>query len=115
MEEIFNQDYKKFNIGDTKIGIAQVNTMDIDGFAPYKKEMLQYMDQVVKENQYSVAVLLLTDVINANSEVFTAGPRQEFVEEAFHVKLDDSQATLPGIISRKKQVVPAITNAINNA
>lgn len=115
VEEIFNQDYKKFNIGDTKIGIAQVNTMDIDGFAPYKKEMLQYMDQVVKENQYSVAVLLLTDVINANSEVFTAGPRQEFVEEAFHVKLDDSQATLPGIISRKKQVVPAITNAINNA
>ncbi len=112
VEEIFNQDYKKFNIGESKVGIAQVNTMDIDGFAPYKSDMLDYMNQVVEENDFDVAVLLLTDVINANSEVFTAGPNESIVETAFNCELVEHQATLPGIISRKKQVVPSITNAI---
>jgi len=115
VQEIFNSDYKKFTIGDSKVGIAQVNTMDIEGFGPYKAEMLNYMDEVVKDNGFDVAILLLTDVINANSEVFTAGPRPEIVENAFGVKLKDSQATLKGIISRKKQVVPSVTNAINEA
>ena len=115
VEEIFNQDYKKFNIGDAKVGIAQVNTMDIEGFAPYKADMLAYMENLAQENKFDVAILLLTDVINASSEVFVAGPRPEIVENAFKVRLDDHQANLAGVISRKKQVVPAVTNAINEA
>lgn len=115
VEEIFNQDYKKFNIGDAKVGIAQVNTMDIEGFAPYKGDMLAYMENLAQENKFDVAILLLTDVINASSEVFVAGPRPEIVENAFKVHLDDHQANLAGVISRKKQVVPAVTNAINEA
>lgn len=113
VEEIFNQDYKSFNIGDCKIGVAQVNTMDIEGFAPYKAEMLAYMEKVCEDNNYDFDVLLLTDVINANSEVFVAGGKPHFVEKAFNVTLDDHEATLPGVISRKKQVVPALTEAIN--
>lgn len=73
IEEIYNQDYKAFNIGDAKVGIAQVNTMDIDGFAPLKAEMLEYMENLCVENGFDTAVLLLTDVINATSEVFVAG------------------------------------------
>lgn len=113
VEEIFNQDYKSFNIGDFKIGVAQVNTMDIEGFAPYKTDMLNYMEQVCEENHYDFDVLLLTDVINANSEVFVAGGKPQYVEQAFNVKLVDQEANLPGVISRKKQVVPALTDAIN--
>ncbi len=113
VEEIFNQDYKKFTINDVTVGVAQVNTMDIDGFAPFKGEMLDYMKQICEANGFEFALLLLTDVINANSEIFVAGPRPELVENAFNIKLVDAQATLPGVISRKKQVVPAITNAIN--
>jgi manganese-dependent inorganic pyrophosphatase len=112
VEEIFNQDYKKFNIGDAKVGVAQVNTMDIEGFASYKKDMLAYMEKVCEENEFDFAMLLLTDVINATSEVFVAGDKPEYVEKAFNCHLVDSQANLPGIVSRKKQVVPAITNAI---
>ena len=74
IEEIYNQDYKAFNIGDAKVGIAQVNTMDIDGFAPLKAEMLEYMENLCVENGFDTkTVLLLTDVINATSEVFVAG------------------------------------------
>ena len=113
IEEIYNQDYKAFNIGDAKVGIAQVNTMDIDGFAPLKAEMLEYMENLCVENGFDTAVLLLTDVINATSEVFVAGSHPEYVENAFIVQLVEHEANLPGVISRKKQVVPAITRAIN--
>lgn len=114
IEEIYNQDYKAFNIGDAKVGIAQVNTMDIDGFAPLKAEMLEYMENLCVENGFDTAVLLLTDVINATSEVFVAGSHPEYVENAFNVQLVEYEANLPGVISRKKQVVPAITRAIND-
>lgn len=112
VEEIFNQDYKKFSFGDLSVGVAQVNTMDIEGFAPYKQDMLDYMDSVAKKNTMEFAMLLLTDVINATSEVLVAGPHPEYVEEGFNVKLVDQQASLPGVISRKKQVVPVITEAL---
>ena len=112
VEEIFNQDYKKFNFGELSVGVAQVNTMDFEGFMPYKKDMLDYMEKVAKDNGMEFTLLLLTDVINANSEIFVAGPKPEYVEKAFNVQLTDSQASLPGVISRKKQVVPAITNAL---
>lgn len=112
VEEIFNQDYKKFTFGDLSAGVAQVNTMDIEGFAPYKKDMLDYMEQVAKDNHMEFTMLLLTDVINATSEVLVAGPRKDYVETAFHVELVDQQASLPGVISRKKQVVPVITEVL---
>lgn len=112
VEEIFNQDYKKFNFGDLSVGVAQVNTMDIEGFAPYKADMLEYMNKVAIDNHMEFTMLLLTDVINATSEVFVAGPRPDYVATAFNVELVDQQASLPGVISRKKQVVPVITEAL---
>lgn len=112
VEEIFNQDYKKFTFGDLSVGVAQVNTMDIEGFAPYKADMLEYMNKVAIDNHMEFTMLLLTDVINATSEVFVAGPRPDYVATAFNVELVEQQASLPGVISRKKQVVPVITEAL---
>ena len=112
VEEIFNQDYKKFSFEDNNVGVAQVNSMDIEGFMPYKKEMLAYMNDVAANNRLQFTLLLLTDIINGNSEIFVAGPRTDLVATAFNVTLVDNQGTLPGIISRKKQVVPAITTVM---
>lgn len=112
VEEIFNQDYKKFSFEDSSVGVAQVNSMDIEGFMPYKEEMLKYMDSVAHDQRLQFSLLLLTDIINGNSEIFVAGPRTDLVSSAFNVTLIENQGTLPGIISRKKQVVPAITNVM---
>ncbi len=114
VEEIFNQDYKRFSFGDLSVGVAQVNTMDIEGFSEYKVDMLRYMEEVAKDNHMEFTMLLLTDVINATSEVFVAGPRPDYVSVAFKVELVDQQASLPGVISRKKQVVPVITEVLTN-
>ena len=112
VEEIFNQDYKPFTIEDTKVGIAQVNTMDIEGFMPLKEDMLNYMSTKAKESGLDMVMLLLTDILNEGSEILVAGDKPEIVEKAFKVTLEDNGAFLPGVLSRKKQVVPPITNAI---
>ena len=109
VDEIFNQDFKKFSFDNLQVGVAQVNSMDIEGFLPYKKDMLDYMNKFAEDNNLEFTLLLLTDIINANSEIFVGGPRLELVEKAFNVQLTDRQGTLEGVISRKKQVVPAIT------
>lgn len=109
VDEIFNQDFKKFSFDNLQVGVAQVNSMDIEGFLPYKKDMLDYMNKFAEDNNLEFTLLLLTDIINANSEIFVGGPRPELVEKAFNVQLTDCQGTLEGVISRKKQVVPAIT------
>ena len=109
VDEIFNQDFKKFSFDSLQVGVAQVNSMDIEGFLPYKKDMLDYMNKFAEDNNLEFTLLLLTDIINANSEIFVGGPRPELVEKAFNVQLTECQGTLVGVISRKKQVVPAIT------
>lgn len=109
VDEIFNQDFKKFSFDNLQVGVAQVNSMDIEGFLPYKKDMLDYMNKFAEDNNLEFTLLLLTDIINANSEIFVGGPRTELVEKAFNVQLTECQGTLAGVISRKKQVVPAIT------
>ena len=109
VDEIFNQDFKKFSFVNLQVGVAQVNSMDIEGFLPYKKDMLDYMNKFAEDNNLEFTLLLLTDIINANSEIFVGGPRPELVEKAFNVQLTECQGTLAGVISRKKQVVPAIT------
>ena len=114
VEQIFNSDFKPFTIEDTKVGIAQVNTMDIEGFMPLKEEMLNYMDQKAKEAGLDMVMLLLTDILNEGSEILVTGNKPEIVEKAFNVTLKDKGAFLPGVLSRKKQDVPPITNAITS-
>lgn len=113
VEEIFNQDYKPFSIGDYKIGVAQVNTMDIEGFMPLKAEMLEYMSSKAKKEGFNEMLLLLTDIIKEGSQLLVAGNIPDVVEGTFNVKLEADTAFLPGVLSRKKQVIPPLTNFIN--
>ena len=114
VEEIFNQDFKPFTIGDTKVGIAQVNTMDIEGFMPLKDEMLTYMTNKANQHGLDMTLLLLTDILNEGSQILVAGDKPQIAEKAFKVTLKDNTAFLDGVLSRKKQVVPPITEAINS-
>ena len=112
IDEIFNSDFKPFTIGGIKIGVAQVNTMDIEGFMPLKDEMLDYMNQKADSMGFEMIMLVLTDIINEGSQILVTGRNPEIAEEAFKVKLEDSTTFLPGVLSRKKQVVPPLTQII---
>lgn len=114
VKEIFSQDFKPFTMGDVKIGVAQVNTMDIEGFMPLKDEMLQHMNKEADETGFDMVMLLLTDILNEGSQILVAGKRPEIVEKAFGIQLEDSMAFLSGVLSRKKQVIPPLTNSVMN-
>ena len=114
VSQIFNQDFKPFKMGETKVGVAQVNTMDIDGFMPLKDEMLNFMKNEAESKGYDVVMLLLTDLLTEGSQVLVAGERYDYIEKTFKVELKDSMAFLPGVLSRKKQVIPPLTNVINS-
>lgn len=112
IEEIFNSDFKPFKIGDIKVGVGQVNTMDIEGFMPLKGEMLEYMDSKCSSESYDALMLLLTDIIKEGSQLIATGEKVEIAEKTFDVILEENTAYLPGVLSRKKQVVPPLTNTI---
>ena len=114
VSEIFHQDFKPFKMGDIKVGVAQVNTMDIDGFMPLKDEMLEYMESEAKSKGYNVVMLLLTNILTEGSQVLVVGERPDYVEKTFNVELKDSMAFLPGVLSRKKQVIPPLTAVVNS-
>lgn len=113
VDEIFNQDFKPFVMGETKIGVAQVNTMDIDGFMPLKEDMLTYMNDKANSEGFDMLLLLLTDILNEGSQILTVGDI-DIVEKTFNVSIKDNTAFLPGVLSRKKQVIPPITNVITS-
>ncbi|MDP4179296.1 MAG: putative manganese-dependent inorganic diphosphatase, partial [Bacillota bacterium] len=111
-EEIFYQDFKNFKLSGMNIGISQVVTMDIEGFDSMKGDMLSLMDKKAAENNYNALVLMLTDILNEGSMILVAGKDKELIAKAFNIKLVGDSVYLPGILSRKKQVVPVITAAI---
>ncbi|MCR4945195.1 MAG: putative manganese-dependent inorganic diphosphatase [Clostridium sp.] len=112
VDEIFNSDFKPFSMGNMKVGISQVNTMDIEGFMPLKEEMLNYMNKKADEGSFDTMLLLLTDILNEGSQILAVG-NTDVIEKAFNVTLEDETAFLPGVLSRKKQVVPPLTSYIN--
>ena len=78
-----------------------------------KKEMLEALG--LKESGLDMVMLLLTDIITEGSQVLVVGERSDIAEKAFNATLVDNTAFLPGVLSRKKQVVPPVTNVITNA
>jgi manganese-dependent inorganic pyrophosphatase len=113
-EEIFHQDFKAFSLNNLKIGVSQVGTMDLESFEPIKSSMLALMEKKALENNFSLLILMITDILKGGSQFLVTGSEKDLVSRAFNVKLQDSSVYLPGIISRKKQVIPPITTAITN-
>lgn len=111
-EEIFYQDYKDFNLGKFKIGIGQVITSDTEHVAQIKDSVLAYMNRLCVERNYNLVMLLMTDIIKEGSEIIFAGQHKEIIAKAFKVDVSGDSVYLPGVVSRKKQVVPPLSAAI---
>ncbi|MCJ8172215.1 putative manganese-dependent inorganic diphosphatase [Clostridium botulinum] len=115
VEGLFHEDFKNFTIGGGKIGVSQVSTMDPSSFDPLKEDMLNLMESKVKKEGYEGLVLVLTDLLKEGSFIYVIGPKKEIIASAFEKSLDkDSSLYAEGVLSRKKQVIPPITNAIEN-
>ncbi|MCM8710994.1 putative manganese-dependent inorganic diphosphatase [Clostridium sp. SYSU_GA19001] len=114
VDEIFHQDFKVFTLNNLKIGISQISTMDLEGFADMKNDMISLMEKKSVENSFNLLVFMLTDILKGGSELLVVGKDKELVARAFNVKLNGHSIYVPGVLSRKKQVIPPITSAITS-
>ena len=108
-DELVDIDAKTFELNGSKVRVAQVNTVDISEVLERQDEIEKAMQKAIDSEGYSDFVLMITDIVNSNSEIMHLGQNADKVEEAFDFKLDNNHAFLAGAVSRKKQVVPQLT------
>lgn len=106
--ELLTMDAKEFTFGDSEVMIAQVNAIDIDSVYERRDELEVEINKVIEEKYLDLFLLVVTDIINSNSEVLALGKAANNVEEAFKVKLLANRALLEGVVSRKKQIVTSL-------
>ena len=109
--ELINIDSKPFTTNGIKYQVAQVNTASIAEVLKEKEVIESAMQSFMNANSEDLFLLLITDILENNSQIIALG-RQDIVEKAFNVKLENNMAFLPGVVSRKKQVVPVIDKNI---
>ena len=110
-DELINIDSKPFTTNGLKYQVAQVNTASIEDVMKDKEKIESAMNSFMQSNSIDLFVLMITDIIENNSQFIVLG-KQEIAEKAFNIKLENNTAFLKGVVSRKKQVVPNIDNAI---
>lgn len=112
--ELISLDAKEFAMGDYRIEIAQVNTVDANDVLSRKAEVEAAMAVKMLDKELDLFVFAITNILTNDSEALVVGKKTDLFEQAFNVKLVDGLATLPGVVSRKKQIVPVLTAAATN-
>lgn len=107
-EFLLNMDAKSFNMGDKVVRIAQVNTVDVNEVLEIQEDVENEINAIIAKEQYDLFVFVITDILNSDSTAIALGKEQQVVTKAFNTELNGNVAVLPGVVSRKKQVVPPI-------
>ena len=108
-DELIRLDAKKIEKEDIKYVIAQVNTVSIPDILKRKEKIEQEINKEILAKGLSLFVFVITDIINSNSEAIVLGDRTDVIAKSYEIK--DNIAVMPGVVSRKKQMVPAIMGA----
>ena len=109
IDEILALDAKQIDFKDVKSIVNQVNTADISDVMAMKDDLEAGMNKIIEEEDLDLFMLLITDIVNSNSQVIALGKDASLVEKAYGVILEDNTVLLEGVVSRKKQVVPIMT------
>ena len=100
------RDFKDFNMGGDKIGIGQLEVVDLSVFDEMKDELFTQMKNIKDEESRHTVLLLLTDIMQEGSQLLVLSNEDIKIETAFDIKLENNQVWLPKVMSRKKQIVP---------
>ncbi len=111
--EILHQDFKKFTVDDMTIGIGQINSMSAEELVEIKDKIKPELKKVAADDGLDMLFFMLTNIIEESSEVvFTGSKALHTLNHAFGVNAEGDTAMLSGVVSRKKQLLPAIVEAI---
>lgn len=113
--ELIAADFKEFLIGGKKLGISQMMVLDCEEIDLREEEFLAELERLRKANGYDLTALLVTNPANSRQERVLLKGDTWIVEKAFNVKIERDTCTLPNVLSRKKDFIPALGRALSLA
>lgn len=112
-EEIFYQDFKKFVLGEVTLGVGQINSMTAKELEDIKDKMIPYLQKALSEHEVEMIYFMLTNIMEESTEILYAGDgAKELAIAAFSLPTDTEKIVLKNVVSRKKQVIPALLIAL---
>lgn len=113
VKELIDVDAKEFILNEKKIVVAQINTVDAKEVTDRIDELETTITNEINSKELSAFVFVITNILTSDSEVLVLGEDKDKAANAFNKKLENNLMTLEGVVSRKKQVVPQITEEFN--
>ena len=108
VEDLLFSDYKEFHIAGHDLAVAQITCVDSPKMLERKEEFLELMRKTAKEKEFSMVILMLTDVLKEGTQLIYLGD-DDTIQQAFGVQPKDHSVFLPHVMSRKKQVIPMLS------
>ena len=112
LEDLLSLDAKEFQFGEYKSVVAQVNAVDINDVLGRQEELENLLNKNVAENGLDLFFFVVTDILNNDSTAVAIGQVAEASAKAFSAEIVNGRIVLPGVVSRKKQIVPVLTDAL---
>jgi manganese-dependent inorganic pyrophosphatase len=110
INELLSLDAKGFEMGSSKVEIAQVNVVDTADVLARQEELEAAISTIIEEKNLDLFLFVVTDILTNDSVGLALGSKTVAVEKAYNVTLSNNTATLKGVVSRKKQIVPVLTD-----
>ena len=112
-DEVFNSDFKIFSRGDASFGVGQGSYMTKSSRRAAEKLLEPYFETASRTKEIPIIYYMFTDIRSQSTEMLCYGPNAEgLLARAFNVTPKNGKAILPGIVSRKKQVIPALMTTL---
>ncbi len=108
VSELLRSDFKEFHISGQRLGVGQITTLDSEKMIERRSEFLEEMCRMKKEGGYDMVILMLTDVLKEGTQLLYVGS-DDTIRRAFSAEPKDGALFLPGVMSRKKQIIPMLT------
>ncbi len=113
IEQLLSLDAKEFQMGSYKVEIAQVNAIDPNDVLARQAELEAALHATIAAKGLDLFLLVVTDILNSDSVALALGSQAAAVEKAYNVELQNNKAVLQGVVSRKKQIVPVLTETLS--
>ncbi len=112
-DEIFHTDYKRFTAEDKTLAVAQVTSVSQSELDRLEGEMIPYLTQLLPTSGLDMLFLMLTNIIGETTKLlFVGAGAKDYVEQAFHCEAGENSVYLPGVVSRKKQLMTPLLSAM---
>lgn len=114
-KELVEEDLKEYASGDTTFAISQVETVELKALAHRRPNLIATMEALCEKRGYALMCLMVTSIFESGTEIIVAGEKKSLVYDAFQHQLVNGGIFLKGVLSRKKQVVPVIYQALHKS